>query len=54
MEKLGKLEIWINMIDKNEYNKLTYLANVIKDFLRWFDMFEIGDRSSVYFTVVFL
>ena len=54
MEKLGKLEIWINMIDKNEYNKLTYLANVIKDFLRWFDMFKIGDRSSVYFTVVFL
>ena len=36
MEKLGKLEIWINMIDKNEYNMLTYLVNEIKDFLRRF------------------
>ena len=47
MEKLGKLEIWINMIDKNEYNKLTYLVNVtmvicllVRDAKWWEIVFE--------------
>ena len=49
MEKLGKLEIWINMIDKNEYNKLTYLVNVIKDFLRRFVISKLV--TDLHFTL---